>query len=257
MELKTVLELAVTVGEKLLVNGCGTHRIEAEIKRTLSACNFTKSEVFITTSGVIVTIDSPQTGLLTMVKHVRKKSMHTERIAYIEEIVTDFINDTVDADTAIKEIINMASKNTYSFLVTTLAFAGAGAFRTFMFGGTILDAITSVAVGFCVGIFIQILTSIKMLSFLVTMCAGFIVGFVSVLLMRYGLGSNLDKIIIGSLIAFAPGVPFVHAVNDILNGEQISGNIRAIEAVLSGVAIAGGIAFALYVWGCLAGGSVI
>ncbi|MDD3569808.1 MAG: threonine/serine exporter family protein [Lachnospiraceae bacterium] len=254
---KTVLELAVTVGEKLLVNGCGTHRIEAEIKRTLSACNFTKSEVFITTSGVIVTIDSKETGLLTMVKHVHKKNMHTERIAYIEEIVTSFVNNSIDADTAIKEIINMATKNTYSFLVIALAFAGAGCFRTFMFGGTIYDALTSIAVGFCVGVFIQILTSIKMLSFLVTMCAGFIVGFVSVLLMRYGIGSNLDKIIVGSLISFAPGVPFVHAVNDILNGEHISGNIRAIEAILSGFAIASGIAFALYLWNCLGGGSVI
>jgi len=257
MELKSVLELAVTVGEKLLVNGCGTHRIEAEVKRTLSSCNLIKTEVFVTTSVVIVTIDSPETGLLTMVKHVTKKAMHAERIAYIEEIITDFVKKNIDAETSIKEILNMESKNTYSFFVTSMAFAGAGAFRTFMFGGTILDALTSIMVGFCVGIFIQILTSIKILPFLVTICAGFIVGFVSVLLMRYGIGSNLDKIIIGSLISFAPGVPFVHAVNDILNGEHISGNIRAIEAVLSGIAIASGIAFALYVLGYLAGGAII
>ena len=78
----------------------------------------------------------------------------------------------------------------------------------------------------------------------------------AVLLRSFSIGSNLDKIIIGSLITFAPGVPMAHAIDDILNGEQMSGIIRGLEATLTGVAIAMGIAIAVYVWRFLGGQSV-
>ena len=256
MDYKKVLKLSITAGERLLFNGSATYRIEKEINKVLSVCPFTNKEVFVTTSGIVVTVDSPESGLLTMVKHVTKKGMNTERIAIIESIITNFTEGNISVDEAIKEISGIAYRSSYPFYVTVAAFAISGAFRSFMFGGTVFDAVASLVVGMCVGITIQALNTQKLPSFLVTLVAGFIVGFVAVLLRRFSIGSNLDKIIIGSLITFAPGVPMAHAINDILNGEQMSGIIRGLEATLTGVAIAMGIAIAVYVWRFLGGQSV-
>ena len=253
MNPKKILELAVTVGERLVFNGCATHRIEEQVHKVLSVYQFTNKEVFVSTSSIIVTVDSQEAGLLTMVKQAEKKGMNTERIALIEGIVTNFSKGNIGADAAIKELRGIAEKSTYALHMIVIAFALSGAFRSFMFGGTLYDFLAAIAVGACVGITLQYLNTQKLPSFLVTMAAGFIVGFVTVLLRNFHIGTNLDKIIIGSLITFAPGVPLAHAVNDVLNGEQLSGWIRVLEAILTGVAIAVGIAFALYFWAIIGG----
>ena len=257
MDSKSVLELAINTGQLMLVNGCSTSRIEDAIKNILSTKNFIKNEVFVTTSGIVVTIESPSTGVLTMVKHVQKKSMHMERIALIEEIIQNFKDNIITADEALARLDTINKKTGYSFLVTTLAFGGAAAFRTVMFNGNYWDAFTSFFVGMCLGIFVQTLNSKGVITFLVNIFGGFIVGFTSVLFMRYGFGTQLDKIIIGSLIAIAPGVPFTHAVDDILKGEHIAGGSRALEALITGVAIATGIAFSVELWTIITKGGIL
>ena len=74
--------------------------------------------------------------------------------------------------------------------------------------------------------------------------------------MNFGFGSTLDKIIIGTLMPIAPGVPFVHSVNDILHGDYTSGITRAYEAILTAAAISTGVAFAMMIWSAL-GGAVL
>ena len=203
-----------------------------------------------------MTVESEETGVTTMVKQVPKKKMHTEHVSLIEDIVNSFINDELTADEAIEELKNVDSKATYPYWVTILAFGMAGAFRTLMFGGQIIDGIASVIAGICMGIFVQALNSNNTFTFLVNCCGGFVAGFMAVLLMNFGIGSTLDKIIIGTLMPIAPGVPFVHSVNDILHGDYTSGTTRAYEALLTAAAISTGVAFAMIIWKAL-GGAVL
>ncbi len=60
---KAVLEFAVTTGERMLANGCGTHRIEGLINKILKNCEFKNHEIFVTTTGIVVTVRPKQTGL--------------------------------------------------------------------------------------------------------------------------------------------------------------------------------------------------
>ncbi|MDD5944459.1 MAG: threonine/serine exporter family protein [Clostridia bacterium] len=256
MDNKAVLEFAVCTGERMLANGCGTHRIEGLIKKILSPCGFKNYEIFVTTTGIVVTVDSETTGVTTMVKQVPKKKMHTEHVSLIEDVVNDFINGELTAEQAIIELNNVDSKATYPYWVTILAFGMAGAFRTLMFGGQLIDGIASVIAGMCMGIFVQALNSRNTFTFLVNCCGGFVAGFMAALLISFGIGSTFDKIVIGTLMPIAPGVPFVHSVNDILHGDYTSGTTRAYEALLTAAAISAGVAFAVMLWKVLGGASV-
>lgn len=255
MDNKSVLEFAVTMGERMLANGCGTHRIEGLIKKILEPCELKNYEVFVTTTGIVVTIES-ENGVTTMVKQVPKKKMHTEHISLIEDIVNSFANGEFSAEEALVELENIESRSTYPYWITVLAYGMAGCFRTLMFGGQIIDGLASILCGVCMGIFIQALNSKNTFTFLVNCCGGFVTGFMAVLLMNFGFGSTLDKIIIGTLMPIAPGVPFVHSVNDILHGDYTSGITRAYEAILTAAAISTGVAFAMMIWSAL-GGAVL
>lgn len=256
MDNKAVLEFAVTTGERMLANGCGTHRIEGLINKILKNCEFKNHEIFVTTTGIVVTVESEADGVTTMVKQVPRKKMHTEHISLIEDIVNSFIEGELSADEALSELQHIEARATYPYWVTIAAFGFAGAFRTLMFGGQIIDGIASVIAGVCMGIFVQALNSNNTFTFLVNCCGGFAAGFIAVLLMRFGIGSTLDKIIIGTLMPIAPGVPFVHSVNDILHGDYTSGTTRAYEALLTAAAISTGVAFAMIIWKALGGATL-
>ncbi len=69
-----------------------------------------------------------------------------------------------------------------------------------------------------------------------------------------GLGSNLNAIVIGSIMIFLPGVAFTNAVRDTLAGDMLSGASKGIEAVIVAVSLASGVGIAIKLWGLLGGG---
>lgn len=64
----------------------------------------------------------------------------------------------------------------------------------------------------------------------------------------FGLGNNLDQIIIGSLMPLVPGVPLTNSVRDLLSGDLLAGMSRGVEALLTSLSIAGGVALTISIF---------
>ena len=56
-----------------------------------------------------------------------------------------------------------------------------------------------------------------------------------------GLPIHFDKIIIGSIMPLVPGIPITNSIRDFINGDYLSGSIRAIDALLTAFCIAVGV----------------
>ena len=56
------------------------------------------------------------------------------------------------------------------------------------------------------------------------------------------MGSEIDKIIIGSVMPLVPGLLITNAVRDLMSGHLVSGMSKGAEALLTALAIGGGIA---------------
>jgi uncharacterized membrane protein YjjP (DUF1212 family) len=69
-----------------------------------------------------------------------------------------------------------------------------------------------------------------------------------VLLVAIGLGNDLDKIIIGSVMPLVPGMLITNAVRDLMAGHLVAGLSKGAEAFLTAFAIGTGIAliFSIY-----------
>lgn len=72
-----------------------------------------------------------------------------------------------------------------------------------------------------------------------------VAGFLSVFTVWIEIGSNLDIIIISSIMLLVPGIAITNAIRDTVAGDLVSGLTRACEAFLVAVAIALGVGFAL------------
>ena len=77
-----------------------------------------------------------------------------------------------------------------------------------------------------------------------TLCAA-VVGFVVMLLVALGIGTQIDKIVIGNVMLLIPGLQLTSSLRDIINGDIITGLLGIVESILKAVAIALGFAVLL------------
>jgi uncharacterized membrane protein YjjP (DUF1212 family) len=75
--------------------------------------------------------------------------------------------------------------------------------------------------------------------------SAFIGGALAIALVLFGLGENLDQVIIGTLMPLVPGIPLTNAVRDLMSGDLVAGVSRGAEAVITALSIATGIALAI------------
>ena len=78
--------------------------------------------------------------------------------------------------------------------------------------------------------------------------AGVAIGVVALICCAVSVQCTMEKIIVGALMPFVPGVAFTNGLRDYMAGDLLSGNARIAEALLFAASIAIGIAFALRAW---------
>lgn len=78
--------------------------------------------------------------------------------------------------------------------------------------------------------------------------AGVVIAAVALICCAMSVQCTMEKIIVGALMPFVPGVAFCNGLRDYMAGNLMSGNSRIAEALLFASSIAIGIAFVLRAW---------
>ena len=144
---------------------------------------------------------------------------------------------------------------------------GVSAF-SILFGGSLTDAAATLACGLLLGTFMAYVT--PHLSRLIGNVAGGLVGGLLCILAVHlatqllipsapqllspSAPLHLPNMIIGTIIALVPGVPFTNGIRDLANEDYIAGTTRLTDAFLAFLCIALGVALAFIVEGLFAGG---
>ena len=68
--------------------------------------------------------------------------------------------------------------------------------------------------------------------------SSFFSGMLSILCVYFGLGENVDMIIIGTIMLEIPGMALGNAARDILYGDTFSGTFRFIQSLLRALVMA-------------------
>jgi uncharacterized membrane protein YjjP (DUF1212 family) len=104
-------------------------------------------------------------------------------------------------------------------------------------------------VGFLIGIGIKlqmdIMSRFEANVFFTNIVGGLIASTVAVTAAGLGLSTNMNTIIIGSIMTLVPGLAITNSIRDIIAGDYLSGLAKGVEALLIGAAIAAGVAVPL------------
>lgn len=240
---KKVLILALQAGEIMMKSGAEIYRVEDTITRICRACKIPYVECFTTTTGIFLSIDSglEDSDMHTFIKRIRATSIDLTKISKINNFSRAFTTTDLSIDDGFKVIKEIGAIKPLPFSLRALGASLISAFFCLMLGGALMDSICAAVIGLVVytaasGVELLQFNPFIRIFFGCALCTLF-----SLFAINMGVGMNLDPMIIGSITMFLPGVALTNAARDLLSGDMLAGIARATEALISAIAIAGGV----------------
>ena len=237
---KERLDLAMDIGERMLVVGAEIHRVEDTVNRLCHALGAARADCFIITSSIVVTVHSGEYDSLTDTRRITSSSNDFHKLDMLNKLSRRICAGELDDKEIRREIRRVDASPTYAFPIEVLSYALIAASFTVFFGGGAISAIISAVIGailrFAVLIADRTANNVIFAKF-ISAATVTVFAFISV---RLGLVSQADEIIIGNIMLLIPGLGLTNALRDLFTGDSLAGILRSLEAVLCAIAIAAG-----------------
>lgn len=240
------VKIGLLIGEVLLRCGAETYRAEDTIKRICSAQGYTDVQPFVTPTMILIGDASLQTK--TGILRITSRSTNLEVIADINDFSYNYAKNEMDFEETVEYLAGLSRKVGYSECMQIIATGIGSAMFTLMLGGGIPDFIASVFVASLAMYFAMMIDRGVSSIFVFNLSAGALVGGFACLSVLMYPACEVDKIIVGSIMPFVPGLAFTNGVRDFLSGDLISGNSRIAEACISACSTALGVGMILKIW---------
>jgi uncharacterized membrane protein YjjP (DUF1212 family) len=247
-EVCDTLRLALSAGEIMLQHGAETHRVEDTMRRLLVNCGYETAESFVTTTGIFINANDTERGTVTMLKRVRVRENNFDKIARVNDLSRSFAEGKITVEDALAKLDDISASVVLSPFVGILASSAACFSFCFIFGGTVADCFNAFLTGLIIYILVTPLRRARVTGVIVNALGGAAISLSALTFMNLGLGDNIDKVIIGSLMPLLPGVAMSNAIRDVLGGDYLSGTARLADVLLVAIALAAGVGVILRFW---------
>lgn len=245
MDYDKLLNLGVELGRRLMDSGAEIYRVEESVERLLQAYGL-EPQIFAIPNCLIVSVTTPQGHPITRMCRIPAHGTDIELLERCNELCRRLCKDPVPVEEAERLVEQLSNTRQFPPQVLLLGYAMTTGFFALFFGGGFLDCLSAglcgLAVGACI-LFGQFLTGSNI--FFCTVVQAALASGMSLLLVRLGLGSNLEAITIGTLMVLVPGRALTNAMREIMAGDIFSGLNRMAEVLLVATAMALGTAIPL------------
>lgn len=245
--IRRILALATQAGAVILSSGSETSRVEETINILVKAFGVEQSQAVVMPTGLYVTVDDPRlANPLTIVRRVRTRSPHHDRICAVNDLSRRIVRGLVTLEEAQVELDRIErAGDPYPFWVWVCAGAGTAAGATLLLGADWLDVLPA----FVSTVLVQLLGWLLGQSRIPTIFSDFFGAAVATALALFlawlGLPIHVNLVIAGGIIKLVPGAALVASVQDGISGDLLSSAARGLETLLKGAALASGVGLGL------------
>ncbi|MGG1396651.1 threonine/serine exporter family protein [Bacillus salipaludis] len=240
-----IMEVCLLAGKIMLQSGGETYRVEDTMMRIAAAFGIENSHSYVTPTGIIFSAEGSEPTKTKLIR-ISERSTDLKKVAMVNSISRRISSGEVSPKEALKLLKELNSLTlTFPFMVQVAAASMASGCFMIMFNGgwnDFIPAMISGGLGYLSNIYFHRFVPIKFFS---EFLASFVIGLLSFLFVKLGIGEELDKIIIGSVMTLVPGLLITNAIRDLMAGHLVSGLSKGAEAFLTAFAIGSGIAIVL------------
>ena len=232
-------------GKLLIESGAEIYRVEETMVRlSKSFQEVEDADSFVTLTGIMLSI-TMDSKTATKIIRVHSRGVNLHRIDRINHLSRTASTQPLTLEQLESELHDIECDQPYSLLVTTI-FSALTAFGfAFFFEGNIKEALCSLVVGIFIKLITWLLEQREVNNFFINAIGGASAAIITLTLHSYYPSTDVDIIIISSIMLLVPGLAITNAIRDTVAGDYLSGIARATEAILVAVAIAVGIGFIL------------
>lgn len=247
-EAEKYLYCAMSIGEQLLLNGAEVGRVEDTIRRICMAYGAVRVDVFSITSSIVTTMYGEDFEAYTQTRRVTTMANDLYKIDELNRLSRKICEERPQPETIMKELKQILNGPRYSFYTQLLIYALiSGSFSVF-FGGDWKDMISSAVIGVLLKYLEFFVKRGSINALIVALICSTVGGFLSNLVVWFGMGSHVDLISIGNVMLFIPGIAFTNSLRDMFSGDTITGLIRFLESILLAIIVALGFTVANFVF---------
>ena len=236
-----ILELATTAGELLLRNGAEIFRVQDTMEKIAGAYGAAQFHVYVISNGIFASVGEGGPAYSTQIRNVPLSPVHLGRVAAVNQLSRRITAGELPLEEALREMHAVAKIPCTAPWLQVLAAGVGSACFCILFGGSLFDGAASFLSGVLLWMFVLWASGKKLSKIVTNLLGSTLVTVCGLALFHLGMGSQMDKIIIGSIIPLVPGVPLTTAVRDFFNSDYLSGTIHLIDAVLIAACIAIGV----------------
>jgi uncharacterized membrane protein YjjP (DUF1212 family) len=250
------LLLAADAARVMLESGSETYRAEDAAVAFSSALGGAEAECYATPTGVTLSFVGIDGRVHSIIKRIKRRAMHLERIALVDKLARDLVAGEKDFDTASAELDRIEHLPGLGVVRSCAAAAIGAGFFTLLFRGDWNDALVAAAAGVIVSRFPPAMARRQMPDFFTNLFAAAVGTFLCLLGKELGAVTNADAAVIGMLMLLVPGVAVTNAIRDTIAGDLVAGVARGADALLAAVAISVGAGAAYLLWRAISGGAL-
>lgn len=245
MTISELSHVAMEMGVILLSNGAETYRVEESMHRICIALGAREAEIFVVPTTIILSITMDGTTPLTRTRRIHTRKIDLTKVTDMNHLSRHVCYEAISYDELLSEINRINSVPSYPYVLHLLAFAFISQMFTLFFGGSFLDSCLGFLIGMGIRLQIDVMSKLDSNSFFINIVGGIIASTVAVTAAGLGLTSDMNTIIIGSIMTLVPGLAITNSIRDIIAGDYLSGLTKGVEALLIGAGIAAGVAVPL------------
>lgn len=243
------MNIAINAGHILLENGAEISRVEETMDTMATSLGVEEKSFFVLSNGFIAT-----SGSYSKASFIPIKGTQLSRVAEVNRLSRSVSQEKRhDMDLLERQLEAIRNSPTKPWWELTLGVAVGVATFCILFGGSLIDAMSTFAVGVFLGLFIGFVYP-HMSRIVGNICGGLLGGLLCIGFYRMGFGQHLPNMIVGAIIALVPGVPFTNGIRDMANEDYIAGGTRLMDAFIAFLCIALGVCLALLLDGRLTDG---
>lgn len=237
-----VMEVCLLAGKIMLQSGAETYRVEDTMMRIAQSLGIEETHSYVTPTGIIFSAEGTEPTKTRLIR-ILDRTTDLKKVTMVNSISRQISSGEIDITEAFQMLQEIDSSDmSFPFSARIAAAAIASSCFLIMFQGgwgDFFPAMFAGGLGYVSAVYFHKLVPIKFFSEFI---AAFIIGLAAYLFVKFGVGTELDKIIIGSVMPLVPGLLITNAVRDLMAGHLVSGLSKGAEALLTALAIGSGIA---------------
>ncbi len=237
------------IGELLLAHGAEVGRVEDTISRLCRACGFVRSDVFTITSSIVASAMLPDGRTITQTRRIKERDTDLRRVELVNGLSRKICENPMALEAIRCEIRDIQNMKKIPDRLKLGMYMLISSSLSVFFGGNWLDGLAAAISGMILFETLKGSELLKLNGILQTMVCSAVTAVAVSLLVKAGIGTHPDKIMIGNIMLVIPGIQLTNSLRDMIGGDTISGLLNMSEALLKAVSVAMGFAVVL-----LAGG---